>query len=85
MNENGDMTVTDRVSARLHVRRSLPPPEERAHLRKTAGLTQQEIADALGVTRSTVAQWERGARNPSGPHLDGYLEALRVLAANPSA
>lgn len=30
--------------------------------RKKAGLTQQEFAERLDVSRSTVANWERGAR-----------------------
>lgn len=30
--------------------------------RKAAGMTQDELAEAMGVTRSRVAHWERGAR-----------------------
>lgn len=30
--------------------------------RKKAGLTQQEFAERLDVSRSTVANWERGVR-----------------------
>lgn len=29
-------------------------------LRKRAGLTQQQVADALGVSRVTVSNWEMG-------------------------
>ncbi|SCJ57575.1 transcriptional regulator%2C y4mF family [uncultured Clostridium sp.] len=31
-----------------------------AHLRKEKGLTQQDIADALGITNKTVSKWECG-------------------------
>ncbi|MCI8889247.1 MAG: helix-turn-helix transcriptional regulator [Hungatella sp.] len=33
-------------------------------LRKQRGLTQQELADILGVKRSTVANWESSKREP---------------------
>lgn len=29
-------------------------------LRKAAGLTQAKFAEAMGVTQSTVSQWESG-------------------------
>ncbi|HAX75026.1 MAG TPA: XRE family transcriptional regulator [Cyanobacteria bacterium UBA11372] len=33
-------------------------------LRKLRHLTQKELADALGVTENTVANWERGRAIP---------------------
>ena len=33
-------------------------------LRKAANLTQQELADQVGVGRSTVAMWETGNNMP---------------------
>lgn len=35
--------------------------------RKAAGLTQVELAKAVGVVQSTVAEWERGTSAPL-PH-----------------
>ena len=32
--------------------------------RKKRGLTQQQLADELGVHRVTVVRWESGAREP---------------------
>lgn len=34
--------------------------------RKSQGLTQQDLADALDVTQSAVSQWEHGDSLPSG-------------------
>lgn len=33
-------------------------------LRKKAALTQAELAEAVGVTQSTVSQWESGKAVP---------------------
>ena len=38
--------------------------DQLADIRLTLTLTQQELADALGVHRVTVANWERGGDNP---------------------
>lgn len=40
-------------------------PEKLSHLRKIAGLNQQEIAEILSVTQSSVSQWEKGTKKPS--------------------
>lgn len=34
-------------------------------LRKQLNLTQQELADKIGVDRVTVARWETGKKKPS--------------------
>lgn len=33
-------------------------------LRERAGLTQRQLADALGVTIVTISSWERGVKEP---------------------
>ncbi|MCP8969691.1 helix-turn-helix transcriptional regulator [Ectobacillus ponti] len=33
-------------------------------LRVNAGMTQQDVADRLGVTRQTVIKWEKGDVEP---------------------
>jgi putative transcriptional regulator len=37
---------------------------ELMRLRTLRGVTQQELADALGVARNTVTRWERGTSTP---------------------
>ena len=61
-------------------RRRLPDPEMRRLLRLKAGLTQAEIAAAIGVERPTVSRWEAGIRSPRGAHAEAYAELLRGLA-----
>ena len=44
-------------------------PENILDLRKREGLTQQSLANALGVTVTAVSFWERGTRTPRGASL----------------
>lgn len=43
------------------------------YLRKRAGLSQQQLADALGMTRSAISMYETGKREPD-------LETLEIFA-----
>lgn len=45
-------------------------PDRLVKLRKAAGLSQEEVADKLEVTRQTVSKWETGQ---SSPDLDKVL------------
>jgi DNA-binding XRE family transcriptional regulator len=54
----------------------LPPPRERARLRRVFGVTQQKLADAIGVSRKTVNEWERGTTEPSGSNRTEYAAVL---------
>jgi DNA-binding transcriptional regulator YiaG len=51
------------------------PAECAKFLRRILEVTQQELADRMGVARETVAQWERGASEISPQH-DFILRAL---------
>jgi len=57
----------------------LPEPSERRRLREAFGLSQDDIAQELGVSRKTVSTWETGRSNPSGDRLTQYAELLSSL------
>ena len=50
------------------------------NLRREKGLSQEQFAQALHVTRQTVSAWERGV---SQPGLDTLGEMARVLEVEP--
>lgn len=54
-------------------------PAERARLRKAAGLSLEQVAKAVGVSRQTIANWESGPM-PSSPSRGTYLRLLEGLA-----
>lgn len=46
-------------------------------LREAAGITQQELADSIGVDRSTVAKWESGAASPAFSKIPKLADGLK--------
>ena len=48
-------------------------------IRESAGVSQQQLATELRVTRVCVARWEDGSRSPREPQLSAYVELLRQL------
>ena len=69
----------------------LPSAAERRRIRKQAGLTQQDVADILYVSRHTVSKWENPAvgyvgnerlpgREPVGEIRRNYARLLQQLA-----
>lgn len=79
------MSARSRMERRVGVRRSLPPPADRASLREQLGLNQEELAHAVGVSRQSVSHWENGVRNPNGKILARYLAVLGVLGEEAAA
>jgi DNA-binding transcriptional regulator YiaG len=48
-------------------------------LREGAGISQAEVAAAVGVTRACVSRWEAGARKPGGQAAQRYAQLLELL------
>lgn len=46
--------------------------------RLIAGMTQQQLADKLGVSRSSVGEWEQGANLPGPSLIPALADALGV-------
>lgn len=46
-----------------------------ALLRRRSGMSQQEVAETIGVTRQTVSNWELGQGSPA---LDKAAELARL-------
>ena len=58
--------------------RRLPAARQRVRIREAAGVTQKQMAGALGVSPMTLWRWEQGVR-PRPRHARPYLELLEEL------
>jgi putative transcriptional regulator len=56
-------------------------PADVRSIRRKLGLSQSEFALMIGVSVSTLQNWEQGRRRPEGP----AQALLRVAASNPKA
>lgn len=55
--------------------------EQFRRYRKSAGLTQEQASEIVGVERNTVARWENERRTPRHEVLrEHYLEKMREKA-----
>jgi len=61
------------------IRGEIEPEKDIVALRNFTGLTQQQFADALGISVHTLRNWEQGRRAPEGP----ALALLRIEARHP--
>lgn len=58
---------------------SFDSPDDIKALRAFVGLTQEELALAMGISVHTLRNWEQGRRRPEGP----ALALLRIAARHP--
>jgi transcriptional regulator with XRE-family HTH domain len=57
------------------------PGERIRAAREAIGMSQQELADLLGVTKAAVSSWENGRFRASAEHYDQLADALQVPLA----
>ncbi len=72
------MTARDSVLDRLTLQAMLPPADERRRVREAAKATRRDVAEAMGVSEQTVANWEAGL-GPGARHVDTYVDLLGEL------
>ena len=51
-----------------------------AALRKEKGITQEELANALGVSAQAVSKWENGTSDPSTSNLIALAKLFQLSA-----
>jgi transcriptional regulator with XRE-family HTH domain len=79
------VTALSELASKIAQRRELPDAQECRRLRLAAGATLDDVARAVGVSKTAVLQWEAGRFSPRDEHLGRYLEVLRVLRGEGSA
>ena len=52
------------------------------HLKTTTGLTQEELAEKVGVSQGTIAHWVNGRRSPDD--LQTYEKLAKALKMHPA-
>ncbi|MGW1935140.1 helix-turn-helix domain-containing protein, partial [Streptomyces sp. NPDC001919] len=55
---------------------TLPTPKERRRLREALALSEEQVAEAMGVTKATVRSWETGRSTPRGRKREAYAKLL---------
>lgn len=71
------MTVVDEI----RLLQSLPTPGKAKAIREAAGISQERLAEELGVHRVTLTRWELGERRPRGASRLKYAEILIKIRA----
>jgi putative transcriptional regulator len=86
MTEIPELTAKDfaralpaRVRARLS-RGQFDTGGDVAALRRFVGMTQENFAQAMGISVHTLRNWEQGRRKPEGP----AIALLRIAARHPN-
>lgn len=57
-------------------------PAKIKKLRKDRGMTQKQLADAIGCAQTSVSEWERGKSMPNDEHMEGLLNVFDIVTAS---
>jgi transcriptional regulator with XRE-family HTH domain len=69
----------EELLARVRARRVVPIAAERKRIREAAGVSQHELAKALGVSWTAIWRWEQGSRPREHEHEVAYADLLNEL------
>ncbi|EXS68545.1 hypothetical protein BF95_19520 [Sphingobium sp. Ant17] len=58
--------------------RAAPAPASLAQLRLKAGLSQKQLADAIGTSQPAISNYESGEREPTIANIKSMARALNV-------
>ena len=82
-----ELTADDFARAMPHSQRKrimqgdIDPVKDIPAVRRFAGVTQEQFAEALGISVHTLRNWEQGRRRPEGP----AIALLRIAVRHPRA
>jgi transcriptional regulator with XRE-family HTH domain len=69
------------IEEAIEERPDLPSPAYRRAIRKQAGLSQKQVAQAIGVSRELIAKFEQGRDiRPDPAFASKYAKALEAMA-----
>jgi putative transcriptional regulator len=74
-----DKDIARQIASNRDAAPDMAPEIDVRAIRRAAGMTQAEFAAAYKFSLRTVQEWERGAKNPSGP----ARTLLRAIKADP--
>ena len=78
-------TTLDEALDQARARKALPAPRVRRLLREASGLTQADLAAAVGVDPASISRWESGIRHPRRAAHTRYAAVLERLAEEVNA
>ncbi len=76
-----DEDIARQIASNPDAAPDMAPEIDVRAIRRGAGMTQAQFADAFEFSIRTVQEWERGAKKPSGP----ARTLLRAIKADPEA
>jgi putative transcriptional regulator len=76
-----DEDIARQIASNPDAAPDMAPEIDVRAIRREAGMTQAQFADAFEFSIRTVQEWERGAKKPSGP----ARTLLRAIKGDPEA